>query len=70
MPGARPDEREAERELDLAAPARALAVDEPLPERRRLALLHPGPQLGADVLHRRGADLVREPDPLELLRRS
>ena len=51
----------------LPRPARALAVDEPLPERGRLALLHPGPQLVAHVLHRRGADLVREPDALELL---
>ena len=68
-PGPRPDEREAERELDLALPARALAVHEALPDRGGLALLHPGPELAAHVLHRGGADLVREPHPLDLLRR-
>src|SRR6266536_739585 len=42
---ARPDEREAERELDPALPARPLPMDEPLPERSGLALLHPGFEL-------------------------
>src|SRR3954452_21213868 len=40
--GARPDERKTEGELDLPLPPRSFAVHEPLPERRSLALLHPG----------------------------
>jgi hypothetical protein len=43
-PRARPDEREAERELDLALPAGARAVDEPVPDRADLGLLHAGTQ--------------------------
>src|SRR5262245_32442222 len=39
---ARPHEREAQREIDLALPAGALAVDEAVPQRSGLALLHPG----------------------------
>src|SRR6185503_4113078 len=63
----RPDEREGERQLDLAVPAGAFAVDEALP-------LGGGPRAGharaedaLDVLRRRGGDLVREPHPLDLL---
>ena len=66
---ARPDERERQREVDLGAPAGALAVHEPLPYRRSLGALHPRPQETADVLHRGGGDLIREPDPLDLLLR-
>src|SRR5207244_1669231 len=40
-----PHERVAERELDLAFPPRPLAVHEAFPECRRLALLHPRPEL-------------------------
>src|SRR5439155_6074264 len=58
---ARPDEREAECELDLPFPARALAVHEALPERRGLALLHPRLQLARDVPHRPRGDLICEP---------
>src|SRR5262249_20866846 len=46
----RPDQREAERELDLALPARALTVDEALPERSDLALGHADLQLAPGVL--------------------
>ena len=67
-PVARPDEREAERELDLAAPAGALAVDEAEPLGGSLGLGHPGPDHALDVLHRRRGDVVREPHPLDLLR--
>ena len=63
----RPDEREPERQVDELLPTRPLAVHERLPERRRLALLHPRPQLAADMLHRGGANVVREADPLQLL---
>src|SRR5213075_891002 len=52
-PGPGPDERERERQIDASLPAGALAVHEPLPQRRRLGLLHPGPDVLADVLHRR-----------------
>ena len=68
MPGPGPDEREPERELDLASPARALAVDEAEPLGGDLRLRHPGPDDAAHVVHRRGGDLVREPHPLDLLR--
>ena len=68
-PAARPDEREAEGELDLPAPAGALAVDEAEPLGGRLRLGHSGPDHALDVLHRRRRDLVREPHPLDLLRR-
>src|SRR5204863_8363368 len=50
---ARPDERKAERQLHLPLPPCALAVDEALPERRRLALRHPRRQLARHVPHRR-----------------
>ena len=69
IPGPDQTSENGERELDLAAPAGALAVDEALPDRGRLALLHARAELAADVLHRRGGDLVREPHPLDLLRR-
>ena len=63
-----PDEREAVRELDLAAaPAGAVVVHPAVPERAELALPHPGPDHALEVLHRAGGDLVREPHPLELL---
>src|SRR5438093_7723679 len=69
-PGPRPDERERQRELDLASrPARALAVDEALPQRGRLRLLHAGAQVRARVLHRRRRDLVRQAHALDLLGR-
>src|SRR4029077_17629213 len=60
-PRPRPDERVAEREVDLAFPAGALAVHERLPDRGGLALLHAGPKLAANVLHRGCADVVGEP---------
>ena len=63
----RPDERERQRELDLALPAGALAVDEALPLGRRLRAGHPGAEDALDVLHRRGGDLVREAHALDLL---
>jgi hypothetical protein len=62
-----PDEREGKRELDPAVVARTLAVDEALPERGDLGLPHPGPEQLADVVHRRRCELVRQPQPLELL---
>ena len=68
-PLARPDEREAEREVDFPGPARALAVDEAEPLGGSLRLGHPGPEDSLHVLHRRRRDLVREPHPLDLLRR-
>jgi hypothetical protein len=42
-PRAGPDEGEPARQLDLPLVARALGVDEALPERSGLALLHAGP---------------------------
>src|SRR5690349_12281608 len=65
--GARPDERVAAGEVDLALVAGALAVDEAFPERGDLALLHPRPEPLADVLHRERGELVREAQPLDLL---
>ena len=61
-----PDEREGQRQLDVG-PRRPLAVHEPLPDRRRLRLLHARPQLGADQLHRVGGDLVRDPHARDFL---
>ena len=66
-PRPRPDEREAEREVDLALPAGALAVDDALPLRCDLRLAHPRLDDELAVLHRRGRDLVREPHALDLL---
>ena len=66
-PAARPDERERERELDLAVVARPLAVHEALPERGDLRLPHPGTEQLADMVHRRRRELVRQPQALELL---
>ena len=66
-PAPGPDERERERELDLALVSGALAVHEALPQRGRLGLPHPRPEPLAYVIHRRGSDLVREPQPLDLL---
>src|SRR5712691_4580315 len=53
-----PHERVAEREFDLALPPRPFPVYEAFPERRRLALLHPGTQLARGVFHRGGCDRV------------
>ena len=65
---ARPDEREAEREVDVAA-SRTLAMHVAQPQRGRLALRHAWAEIRLHVLHRRRGDLVRDPHPLELLRR-
>ena len=62
-----PDEREPERELDPALPAGARAVDEAVPHRAGLRLLHARAEVLAHVLHRGGGDLVGESHPLELL---
>ena len=53
----------------LPGPARALAVDEAEPLGGSLRLGHPGSEDSLHVLHRRRRDLVREPHPLDLLRR-
>ena len=68
-PAAGPHERERQRELHLPVPAGALAVHEALPQSCRLRLLHPDAELATNVLHRRRRDLVREEQPLDLLRR-
>ena len=68
-PRARPDEREAERELDLPSPPRPFAVDEAEPLGCRLRLGHARPDHALHVLHRGRRDVVREAHPLDLLRR-
>ena len=63
-----PDEREAVRELDLAAVETGAVVVHPaVPERADLALAHSRPDQALDVLHRARCDLVREPHPHDLL---
>src|SRR6187402_1426312 len=68
-PLAGPDEREAERELDLSRPARALAVNEAEPLGGDLRLGLAGADHADDMVHRRGGDLVRESYALDLLLR-
>src|SRR5262249_35187404 len=65
--GTGPDEREPESQLDLASPACAFTVYEPLPGGRNLCLGEPDTDETAYVLGGGGCDLVREPDPLDLL---
>ena len=67
-PAARPDEREPEREVDLPAPARPLAVDEAEPLGGDLRLGHPRPDHAAGMVHRRRGNLVRQSHALDLLR--
>ena len=62
-----PDEREPECQLNLSLPAGPFAVDESQPEGGRLALLHPGLELGGDMFHRRSGDLVGESHAFDLL---
>ena len=47
--------------------AGAVIVHPVVPHRADLALAHPGPEAGLDVLHRAGGDRVREPHSLDLL---
>src|SRR4029079_19208045 len=57
-PPTRPDEREPEREVDLPAPARPLAVDEAEPLGGDLRPGHPRPNHPARMLHHPRRDLL------------
>ena len=69
MEGARPDQRERQREVDLALPAGALAMHEALPGGSGLCAGHAGPEHTAHVLHGGSGDLVGQAHALDLLLR-